>query len=144
MTTGERIRLARQKAGLTQKELGSQLGISYVGISMWEAGKRHPKFATLEKMANALQIDVKELIDPSFYYNSTSSSDRDKVLNVLGTDNTEPPEKEEIELMQIKNSFLLLNEQGRKKALEYLKDLRGLTRYQRRAEEDVKTEEDDS
>ncbi len=66
MTTGEKIKAAREKAGFTQAELASKLGIPYQSIGQWERGLRNPKWETLEKIAEALQIPVYELIDGGF------------------------------------------------------------------------------
>ena len=63
MKVGERIRLARQRAGLTQKGLAERLGVTYVNISQWESGRRTPKWETLQKIANALDASVFELAD---------------------------------------------------------------------------------
>ena len=63
MTTGEKIKAAREKAGFTQAELASKLVIPYQSIGQWERGLRNPKWETLEKIAEALQIPVYELID---------------------------------------------------------------------------------
>lgn len=62
MTIGERIRKARKEAGLTQAQLAEILGISYVGVSQWESGKRNPKFETLEKIASALHVQIVDLL----------------------------------------------------------------------------------
>lgn len=62
MTSGERIRLARERAGLTQKELGEKLNISYQNITKWENCARTPRFETLERIANALGIKLDELL----------------------------------------------------------------------------------
>lgn len=66
MTTGEKIKAAREKAGFTQAELASKLGIPYQSIGQWERGLRKPKWETLEKIAEALQIPVYELIEGGF------------------------------------------------------------------------------
>lgn len=61
MTTGQRIRAARKKAGMTQAELAKRLGISYVGISQWENDIRNPKYETLLRIAKALNVEVDTL-----------------------------------------------------------------------------------
>ena len=58
MTTGERIRAARLRAGLTQQELAEKIGISYQGIGQWERDARKPKIETLSKIADALDVPV--------------------------------------------------------------------------------------
>lgn len=53
---GERIKAARKNAGLTQKELGDILGVSFQAIAQWETGKRNPKMTTLWRLSEALHI----------------------------------------------------------------------------------------
>ena len=61
MTTGQRIKEARKKAGLTQKELAAKLGIAYQTLAQWENDLRNPKRETLQKIASALGINWYEL-----------------------------------------------------------------------------------
>ena len=56
MTTGEKIRRFRKRAGLTQKELAAALGVSESFVSQYEIGKREPKRQTLEKISAALGL----------------------------------------------------------------------------------------
>lgn len=53
-TTGELIKAARKKAGLTQAELGAKLGISSAAISQFEKPSSNPTSETLEKIATVL------------------------------------------------------------------------------------------
>lgn len=62
MTTGQRIKAARKAAGITQAELADRLGISYVGVSQWENDLRNPKIETIQRIADALDIPVGELL----------------------------------------------------------------------------------
>lgn len=62
MTTGQLIRAARKRAKMTQAELAEKLGISYVGVSQWENGIRNPKYETMQKIADALEISLSELV----------------------------------------------------------------------------------
>ena len=56
MTIGERIKFVRKQAGMTQQELADRLETSYVGISLWESGKRKPKPESLMRIAEVLDI----------------------------------------------------------------------------------------
>lgn len=62
MATGERIKAARHKANLTQKELGEKLGISYQSVAQWENNLRNPKFETLQRIAQVLDTSVSDLM----------------------------------------------------------------------------------
>lgn len=59
-----RIREAREAAGMTQMELAEKAGLPQSHISRLENGKHSPSFATLEKIAVALNVPVSEF-DPS-------------------------------------------------------------------------------
>ena len=61
MTTGERIKAARKKAGMTQAELALRLDIPFQSISQWERDIRKPKKETIAKIANALNVHPVEL-----------------------------------------------------------------------------------
>lgn len=69
MTTGQRIKLARKSAGLTQKELGQKLGITYQTVAQWENNLRNPKHETLMRIAEALDITI------DYLWGFTDSSD---------------------------------------------------------------------
>ena len=62
MTTGQQIKAARQKAGMTQAQLAEKLGIPYQSIGQWERDARNPKLDTLKRIADALNITIQELI----------------------------------------------------------------------------------
>ena len=61
MTAGEKIRLAREARGMTQAKLGEMCGIAEPTIRRYELGKLNPKIETLEKIADALQLDASVL-----------------------------------------------------------------------------------
>jgi len=61
-TIGQRIKAARQRAGLSQSELADRMGRPYQSIGQWERDMSSPKFSSLEEVANALGISIEELI----------------------------------------------------------------------------------
>ncbi len=64
-TAGQRIRAARNRAGLTQADLASRLGIPYQSIGQWERDVRNPKYETLQRIADALGTPLSSLLgDP--------------------------------------------------------------------------------
>ena len=65
MEKGQQIKAARKAAGLTQKELGSRIGVTYQTVAQWENGLRHPKWETIERIAAALGV-------PESYFWDTS------------------------------------------------------------------------
>ena len=84
MTTGQRIKAARQKANLTQKELGEKLGISYQSIAQWENNLRNPKYETLQRLAQVLETSVSDLMGVTW-------EDAPKVLKTTLTDSESSP-----------------------------------------------------
>ena len=53
---GNRIREARIKLGLTQAQLGRQVGVSSQTVWSWEAGRVKPKHEHLEELAFRLEV----------------------------------------------------------------------------------------
>lgn len=58
----ENIKRRRKKLGLTQEELGAQLGYSVKTVSKWESGNGTPPTVILPKLALALKADVGQLL----------------------------------------------------------------------------------
>ena len=55
---GQRIRFERLKKGLSQEELAEKTDLSRRAISCIECGVNDPKYTTLLKIAEALEIDI--------------------------------------------------------------------------------------
>lgn len=62
---GLKIKLLRNKLGLSQEELAEKSNLSSTSIGSIERGKSHPSIETLERIAIALGIELKELVDVS-------------------------------------------------------------------------------
>jgi len=62
MNIAEEIKSAREAAGLTQLQLAERLGMSRDGVARWEAGQRAPVLGDLERIAEALGLQVVEKI----------------------------------------------------------------------------------
>ena len=60
-TTGEKIRIMRQKRKLSQRQLGEKVGMSQQQIGQYETGTRIPKTETLVKLAAALDCTIFDL-----------------------------------------------------------------------------------
>jgi transcriptional regulator with XRE-family HTH domain len=60
---GHRIRLARKRRGLSQEELAERVERSTEAISSIERGIALPNFLTLERLARALDVPVREFFD---------------------------------------------------------------------------------
>ena len=56
MTLGERIALARKQAGLSQEQLGAQLGVSRQAVSKWESGQTNPDVAYITELCRLFGV----------------------------------------------------------------------------------------
>lgn len=74
MPTGKKIKEIRMKKGMTQKKLGELCGIADANIRKYENGKQNPKIETLQKIANALDVDIWELTLPLYENNPLDES----------------------------------------------------------------------
>lgn len=59
---GEIIRNRRKAIKMSQEELAKALGVTQGNVSQWENGDSMPRINKLEKLAEVLGIDVKELL----------------------------------------------------------------------------------
>lgn len=60
---GHRIKLARRRRGLSQEELADRVDRSTEAISSIERGRTLPNFVTLERLARALDVPVRDFFD---------------------------------------------------------------------------------
>ena len=64
-TLGERIRAARQAAGLSQEKLAERLGLTRQAVTKWETGQSAPSTENLLRLAEVLGVPVTALLDAS-------------------------------------------------------------------------------
>lgn len=63
MSIGQRIKLFRQKANISQEELAVKVGISRISMSNYERGERIPPVDVFLRIAKALHISMDELLE---------------------------------------------------------------------------------
>ena len=63
MNIGSKIKRLRSKAGLTQDQLASRLGISGQSVSKWETSVTMPDICLLPSLAGELGVSIDELFD---------------------------------------------------------------------------------
>ena len=113
MKIGENIRHARQKAGLTQKELGEKLGISQAAVGQFESDKANPKIETLLKIATALNIKLSELVPINNALDWTFEKiEENRIVREYSAIDT-----------AIKDNLDKMNESAKKKVYDYTEDL---------------------
>jgi transcriptional regulator with XRE-family HTH domain len=62
IAVGERIRIYREKAGVSQKKLGLALGLSDKAVSAYESGRTLPPLETLFRIAEELDRPIEYFI----------------------------------------------------------------------------------
>lgn len=65
MSFSERLAYLRAERLLTQHQLAERAGVSAATIGRSEAGGYVPHSVTLQKIANALEVPLRDLIDPA-------------------------------------------------------------------------------
>ena len=61
---GDNIADRRRRAGLTQDELGSRLGVSAQAVSKWERNISGPDIMLLPDLAHTLGVTLDDLFSP--------------------------------------------------------------------------------
>jgi transcriptional regulator with XRE-family HTH domain len=64
MTSGELIRAARLRAGLSQEELGERLGMPQSTIARWEVDRVEPGLSTVRRVLQACGYDLSLTLIP--------------------------------------------------------------------------------
>ena len=86
-TLGQRIKKARENAGLMQSELAAKIGVKSSGvISNWETDKSKPDADKIVLLCNVLGVSCSYLLD---YYGSEELSSREQRLVSLFRDMNE-------------------------------------------------------
>ena len=67
MSLGQRIKLLREKLGLSQEQLGERLGVSFQAVSGWERDINAPDTGRLLRLAEALKTSVAGLMGERQY-----------------------------------------------------------------------------
>lgn len=117
MTTGQLIKAARKKAGMTQKELGAKLGVAYQTLAQWENDLRNPKLDTLQRIAAALGVPVQDLISD---WEAVDKEEFKRVF-IYGEGIKD----------RIDAALYRLNDEGQEKAAERVEELTEIPKYQK-------------
>lgn len=81
---GRYIARKRKEQNLTQEQLSEQLGVSNKTISKWENGKCMPDYSLIQKLCEALDVTLPELMDgEDAAENSVRVYDDEQILGLL-------------------------------------------------------------
>jgi repressor LexA len=127
-----KIQQLRKERRMSQAELARKAGISEISIRKYENGDRKPKIETLQRIANALDVDLDLFLTSShisFPKNMTnlfiSQSFLEKTSELLNAEDNNKKLNNAIRL------FCKLNETGQDKAAEHMELLCRISEYQK-------------
>lgn len=116
MTIGERIKAAREAAGMTQEQLGRELGVTGVAVMRYEKGQRQPSINQRLLMADIFKTSLLHFIEQDVYIEEEVGT------FLLSSD----PVKDCLD-----SAYDALNDNGQKKVADYAVDLTKIPEYQR-------------
>jgi transcriptional regulator with XRE-family HTH domain len=111
---GDRLREARVAAGMTQEELGFELGITKSSVSAWENGRETPSFRLLPELRRQLRRSLDELVC------GVQPADASPECAARPSDDTSPTARDEKERALLMR-FRVLSAQRRAALLELIK-----------------------
>lgn len=126
---GQLIKQYRTQKGMTQADLAQKVGTTMQNISQYERGIRNPKIQNLQKIADALGVDVFSLAD----WDTATKMIEDDWKREEEPAPIIPPKQEPKEVSQLLTTkemqhikkYRLLNEAGKQKTDEYMEILLG-------------------
>ncbi len=93
MNIGEQIKKTRTAKNLSQKEVALALEMDQAQFSRIENGKTDPSFSTIEKIAQALGIELVELVNADDIFKEVNSYDKSIFEKLALVDQLEEKEK---------------------------------------------------
>lgn len=143
MNFGDKLKEERKKKGMSQKELGQKLGVSQAMIAQYEKGDRAPKIETINKIAQALDINPSilircnnnvswiDLFSGDANFNHTLKELKEN-LNLEGAfQNIYEITQEDTETELLSN-YRKLNDKGQEKAVEHVEMLTKIDEYKKK------------
>ena len=58
----ENLRLARERKGISQKDIAENIGVAKSTYSLYESGNREPNVQTIKRIADFLNVSADELL----------------------------------------------------------------------------------
>ena len=122
---GENIKSIRKEKKITQKELAEKCILATITIRQYENGKREPKYETLSKIANALNVSILDLTL------SKSKEPKYITLNNIQIDIKNDTADYEATFKRLVDYLEILNKMGKEKAIEQVELLTKIPEYKK-------------
>ena len=127
---GENIKRIRNERGFTQKELSKKIGTTQQNLAQYENGKRNPKIETIYKIADALEVDISELLEyKTIIRNNQVFSGSPHSVEVFNKIADIADGKSDLLKQTIELNINLLNPKGQAMAARYVEDLTKIPEY---------------
>lgn len=118
---GEKIKLYRKRAGISQAKLAEEIGYTQSAVYSWEKGKAIPPLATLEEIAIALEVNFFDLVD--------LKNDGELAEQHISKYPFDSPSPAERAMGYISSLLIDFTEEGINKVITYIEDLSGNPKY---------------
>jgi transcriptional regulator with XRE-family HTH domain len=102
-TTGEKLKDAMERAGVSQHQLARLANVAQSNVSKYLHGKQEPNDATLKRLADALHLPVEKLKGTTKKDVRLSTKLSEAIVRIIGLDCVE------VQLDKNKNYMLVLN-----------------------------------
>ena len=133
MTTGSKIKELRLKKGLTQKQLSEKCGMYESQIRKYENGNANPKLETLQKIADALEVSLYDLIVISTDL-TISSEETAKMAGVILDQIHDKKVLSASGEIYLNRYYSMLNDTGKQLAVDYVEGLTENPKYTLKAD----------
>jgi len=128
MIIGQRIKLFREEAGLTQHQLAELAEVSREAIGNYEGGRRVPPVDIAQRIATALNMSVDDLIYPDGTKPKKASVPLDDEGMEALAKSLDARSKIITDIIQ---NLDKMNDDGKRKAVEYVRDLAKIAEYRK-------------
>lgn len=143
MTIGQRIKTARERAGITQVELGEKVGVSGVAIMRYEKDTRQPRMDLIYKIASALEVSIADLLDvkPAHAVDpNETDAEREKRIGMREGALSNSPRAEDVANQykaDMNEAMDKLSLFGQKEAVKRVREMTRLEEYERKSFSDI-------
>lgn len=133
MATGEKIKIARKKAGLTQKALAQKTGLATGTIQQYEYGDYKPKIEQLRRIAAVLGVCIGDLVDDWENYSKEEIEATRGIPCVIAHEDVFKADGYPLNQSEklLLDNYRKLNPTGQTKAVEQVEMLTKIPEYQK-------------
>jgi transcriptional regulator with XRE-family HTH domain len=99
--TGQRIKKFRKANGMTQKDLGLKVGVTFQQIQKYEKGVNSAPIERLKQMAQILDVTIYDLLTPSDNPSNNNNYYVEKIMYLMNKLETEEEKKKIVDIISV-------------------------------------------